>query len=206
MFNVIPHEIIYSYFMWENILKQSWARTLAFFNSLWHNFYFHWQLKDKTGYILLSVFIFIVISVPALTYKLVKYKNTKKEIKCLALNIFHEARSESIKGQRAVASVTLNRVASNRYPNNICDVVYEKNWDRIRKRYVGQFSWTEFDQPPKLKSKPWLRAWKIAENAYKVKNKNQLKGALFYHAKYIKPSWSRKKKPIARIGSHIFYK
>lgn len=172
----------------------------------WHSFYFHWQLKDKTGYVLLSAFIIVVISIPIGTYQLVKYKNIQHDIKCLTLNIFHEARSESIKGQRAVASVTLNRVASKHYPNTICEVVYEKRWDRIRKRYVGQFSWTEFDQPPKLKSKAWYQAWQIANTAYKEKDKKQLKGALFYHASYIKPSWARKKKPIARIGSHIFYR
>lgn len=182
------------------------SRLVGLIAHTWHNFYFHWQLKDKTGYVLLGAFTIVVISIPVGTYHLVKYKNIQHDIKCLALNIFHEARSESIKGQRAVASVTLNRVASKRYPNNICDVVYEKRWDRIRKRYVGQFSWTEFDQPPKLKSKAWYQAWRIASTAYNEKDKKQLKGALFYHAKYIKPSWARKKKPIARIGSHIFYR
>ena len=172
----------------------------------WHNFYFHWQLKDKTGYLVLSAFVLVIIIIPIGTFHLVQYKNIQHDIKCLTLNIFHEARSESKAGQRAVASVTLNRVASKHYPNTICDVVYEKRWDRIRKRYVGQFSWTEFDQPPKLKSKAWHRAWKIAETAYKEKDKKQLKGAIFYHAKHIKPSWARKKKPVARIGSHIFYR
>lgn len=175
-------------------------------NHSWHNYYFHWQLKDKTGYFLLTAFIAVVISIPLSTYHLVKYKNIQQDIKCLSLNIFHEARSESSAGQRAVASVTLNRVASKRYPNNICDVVYQKRWDKIRKRYVSQFSWTEFDEPPKLKSKAWYRAWNVAEEAYKEKDKEKLKGALFYHANYIKPSWARKKKPIAKIGQHIFYR
>ena len=146
------------------------------------------------------------MSIPVLTFQLVEYKNIQHDIKCLTLNIFHEARSESTAGQRAVASVTLNRVASKRYPNTICEVVYEKRWDRIRKRYVGAFSWTEFDTPPKLKSKAWFRAWDVAELAYKEKDKVLLNGALFYHAKYIKPSWARKKKPVAKIGQHIFYK
>ena len=175
-------------------------------NRIWHNCYFHWQLKDKAGYLLLFAFFLVVITIPIGTYQLVQYKNTQRDLKCLTLNIFHEARSESKAGQKAVASVTLNRVASKRYPNTICDVVYQKRWDTIRKRYVSQFSWTEFDKPPKLKSKAWFRAWKIAEAAYKNKDKKQLKGALFYHAKYIKPSWARKKKPIARIGRHIFYR
>ena len=173
---------------------------------LWHNYYFHWQLKDKTSYFLLVAFILVVISVPIGTYQLVQYKNIQHDLRCLTLNIFHEARSESKAGQHAVASVTLNRVASKRYPNTICDVVYQKRWDKIRKRYVSQFSWTEFDEPPKLKSKAWFRAWKIAEEAYKKKDQKLLNGALFYHAKYIKPSWARKKKPIAKIGQHIFYR
>lgn len=192
--------------MLKSFIIKAVSRLTGLIARTWHSFYFHWQLKDKTGYVLLSAFTIVVISIPVGTYQLVKYKKIQHDIKCLALNIFHEARSESIKGQRAVASVTLNRVASKRYPNNICDVVYEKRWDRIRKRYVGQFSWTEFDKPPKLKSKAWHQAWQIANAAYYEKDKKQLKGALFYHAKYIKPSWARKKKPIARIGSHIFYR
>ncbi len=192
--------------MLQKRIKKLFIRISSFCSYTWHNFYFHWQLKDKTAYLLVSAFIIVAITIPLGTYQLVKYKNIQHDIKCLTLNIFHEARSESPAGQRAVASVTLNRVASKRYPNNICDVVYEKRWDRIRKRYVGQFSWTEFDRPPKLKSKAWYRAWRIAEEAYKEKDQRKLKGAVFYHAKYIKPSWARKKKPITRIGSHIFYK
>ena len=192
--------------MLKRVIKTGGAQITRIFFRLWHNFYFHWQLKDKTGYLLLSAFILVVISIPLATYQLVEYKNIQHDIKCLTLNIFHEARSESKAGQRAVASVTLNRVASKHYPNTICDVVYQKRWDTIRKRYVGQFSWTEFDRPPKLKSKAWHRAWNIAEEVYKEKDKKLLKGALFYHAKRIKPSWARKKRPIARIGSHIFYR
>ena len=192
--------------MIKSFLKKSFSQISDSVAGLWHNYYFHWQLKDKTGFLLLGAFIIVVVSIPIATYQLVEYKNIQHDIKCLTLNIFHEARSESKAGQRAVASVTLNRVRSKHYPNNICDVVYQKRWDKIRKRYVGQFSWTEFDEPPKLKSKAWYRAWEIAEEAYKNKDKKQLKGAIFYHAKYIKPSWARKKKPIARIGRHIFYR
>ena len=182
------------------------TKITSLISHIWHNFYFHWQLKDKTSYLIISSVAIVLISIPALTHQLVKYKNIQHDLQCLTLNIFHEARSESKAGQRAVASVTLNRVASKHYPNNICDVVYQKRWDKIRKRYVSQFSWTEFDEPPKLKSKAWFRAWDIAEAAYKEKDTQKLKGAIFYHAKYIKPSWARKKKPIAEIGSHIFYK
>ena len=42
---------------------------------------------------------------------------------CLALNIYHEARGESIEGQIAVSQVVMERVKSPKYPNTICEVV-----------------------------------------------------------------------------------
>ena len=47
------------------------------------------------------------------------------ELICLAMNIYHEARNQSIAGQMAVALVTINRVNDHRYPNTICEVVME---------------------------------------------------------------------------------
>ena len=42
---------------------------------------------------------------------------------CLAMNVYHEARSDHTIGQYAVAHVVMNRVMSDRYPNSVCDVV-----------------------------------------------------------------------------------
>ena len=50
---------------------------------------------------------------------------TPEEIQCLAMNIYHEARNESLAGKVAVVLVTMNRVADDRFPNTICDVVHE---------------------------------------------------------------------------------
>ena len=44
-------------------------------------------------------------------------------IVCLALNVYHEAKNQSLSGQIAVAEVVMNRVNDPRYPNNVCDVV-----------------------------------------------------------------------------------
>lgn len=128
-----------------------------------------------------------------------------QELTCLALNVYHEARGEPLVGQYAVAEVTMNRVVSRRYPDTICEVVYEQRWDRIRRRYVGAFSWTELDSTAELKTKEWKRAFKVAEAVYDERQEPMLKGALFYHARTIRPSWARGKRPVARIGQHIFY-
>lgn len=66
-----------------------------------------------------------------------------KQLKCMVLNLYHEARSESEKGMIAVGYVTLNRVVSNHFPDSICKVVkqavYYKNG--MPKRNKCQFSW-----------------------------------------------------------------
>ena len=44
---------------------------------------------------------------------------------CLSMNVFHEAKNQSVEGQIAVAEVVMNRVADTRYPNTVCEVVYQ---------------------------------------------------------------------------------
>jgi N-acetylmuramoyl-L-alanine amidase len=61
---------------------------------------------------------------------------------CLALNIYWEARNQDYDGQLLVAEVTMNRVYSDKFPNEICDVVYSKK----------AFSWTHDGLPDKPKN------------------------------------------------------
>ena len=54
-----------------------------------------------------------------------KFRNTfmvfsKEHVECLAMNIYHEARNESLSGKIAVILVTMNRVADERFPSSIC--------------------------------------------------------------------------------------
>src|SRR5712664_2347802 len=130
----------------------------------------------------------------------------RQNLACLARNVYFEARGEPAAGQYAVAEVTMNRKASGRYSGTVCGVVYQKNWDPLRKRYVGAFSWTEFDSLPTPTGEDWLRAWEVAEAVYYEREAPVLEGAMFFHATYIKPDWARGKRPLARIGGHVFYK
>jgi spore germination cell wall hydrolase CwlJ-like protein len=130
----------------------------------------------------------------------------KQNLTCLARNVYFEARGEPLAGQYAVAEVTMNRKASRLYPRTVCEVVYQKNWDPLRKRYVGAFSWTEFDALPEPGGEEWQRAWRVAEAVYYGKEVPKLQGALHFHAAYIKPDWAKSKKRVARIGKHIFYR
>lgn len=126
------------------------------------------------------------------------------ELRCLAENVYHEGRGEPLPGQRAIAEVTLNRVASPRFPDTVCKVVHEKRLDRIRGRYVGAFSWTEIDVGEPA-GKAWERAWQVALTAYEGGGPALVPGALYYHAARVTPRWARQKRALTRIGEHIFY-
>src|SRR5262249_40901373 len=134
------------------------------------------------------------------------HRDERRDLLCLSRNIYYESRGEPLAGQYAVAEVTMNRRASGRYPDTVCGVVYQKNWDPLRGRYAGAFSWTEFDVLPAPAGDQWLLAWEIAEAVYYGRESPVLDGAMFFHATYIKPDWARTKKPLARIGGHIFYR
>ena len=195
--------------MFRHILyKLHGLRYALSFGGWWLNLR-SWWITRETDYFPVFLLSGLALTVTLISFGIIQSKDTQadnRQLTCLALNIYHEARGEPTAGQNAVAEVTLNRVASPRYPNTICEVVYQKGWDRIRRRDVGAFSWTEFDVKPKLKKTEWLRAIAVAEAVYYQRQKPEVDGALFYHARSIKPSWARKKTPVARIGRHIFYR
>ena len=195
-------------------LISRYSRTLG---RQWSRAHFHWDLGDKEPWVFALV-IGTIVAVFGFTLSvLFEYKDdrmraiaahhaTRQDLTCLAHNVYFEARGEPFHGQRAVAEVTMNRVTSGRYPDKVCEVVYQKNWDSIRKRYVGAFSWTEFGFLPNPGGEAWKHAWQAAEAVYYGTEPPVVEGATHYHANYIKPSWAEGRTPIARIGRHVFYR
>ena len=143
-------------------------------------------------YILLG----LLLSTNVIASETITVTGTSKEMKCLADNIYFEARNESVMGQLAVALVTTNRVKSTKYPNTVCKVVWE----------YKQFSWTidGLSDIPKNK-----KAYKQSKRmANYVLNNNAIDftlGATHYHAIYIKPYWAKNLKHLMVIENHIFY-
>lgn len=188
------------------LLKTALSRCATLAWDAWYSVRLFWYTTEKGVWIFASVVLIIVVGFGLLGRAASQHKSDREELLCLALNVYHEARGEPTAGQYAVAEVTMNRVASWRYPNTVCGVVYQKNWDWLRKRHVGAFSWTEFDVNPRPVGVAWMRAWEVAEEVYYQRHTPQVQDALHYHANYILPSWARKKKPLARIGRHVFYR
>ena len=150
----------------------------------------------------------IIVSIVCFLSSLIIKRHNLEETICLALNIYHEGRGEPELGKYAIATVTLNRVASKNYPNSVCRVVYQRSYNQKLKRYFGGFSWTQdnISDTPSEKN-AWKDAYDIAKVSYQgEQHSEELSDALFYHADYVQPYWIKNKKPIKTIGNHIFYK
>ena len=130
-------------------------------------------------------------------------------IVCLALNVYYEARSQSVVEQIAVAQVVINRVNDDRYPNTVCKVVKqgEKNHDGSMKKDRCQFSWYcdgATDKPYNKES--WELALSVAKSVYEGKTTDLTEGATHYHAISVNPFWAKTLKRVTRIGKHIYYR
>ena len=144
-------------------------------------------------------------------------KEKDAEVKCLAQNIYFEARGSSFADQAAVADVVINRVNSSSYPNTICKVVKQgimsKWWKKVHNKDVPvknkcQFSWfcdgksddvTDIDSWNKAR----VLAYKVYYNRFYI---GLTEGATHYHAHYVNPKWAKKLQMTGTIGSHKFYR
>ena len=149
-----------------------------------------------------------------------RVKYTTADAECLAKNIYFEAGVESTAGKLAVANVTINRAINGNYPNTICGVVQEGiHYYNVKKdkhfpvRDRCQFSWYcdgLIDEP--REGRTWESAQELAKkvlvNHYDKVLIDITDGATHYHANWMEkyPSWSKKKKVMASIDRHIFYR
>ena len=132
-------------------------------------------------------------------------RDAQKQVTCLADNIYFEAAHEPLDGKKAVAFVTINRVQTGNYADNICDVVYQKTGGTC------QFSW--YCEPQTVAKRLTIRDTKLYNDirelaTHMVVNYERMtdvtKGATYYHADYVRPGWKLDK--VDQIGRHIFYK
>jgi len=119
---------------------------------------------------------------------------------CLATAIFFEARNEPIDAQYFVAEVVINRVQDERYPDTVCEVVFEDK----------QFSFTHdgksddmaeydtyFDREAQHMSK-LIAGDVINANSTSITSTH-------YHTASIDPFWNDVYTLDGQYGYHIFY-
>jgi spore germination cell wall hydrolase CwlJ-like protein len=119
------------------------------------------------------------------------------ELECLATGVYFESKSEPLAGQLAVAKVIANRAQSGgRFPDSYCGVLFQR----------GQFSFVHGRSLPSVprSNRQWQTAVAIAKIADQKLKESSVGDALFFHARYVAPSWRMKR--VASIGNHIFYR
>lgn len=134
------------------------------------------------------------------------------ERECLARAVYHESRGEPEAGQWAVASVIINRVNSPRYPDSVCDVVFQNAHLRNR----CQFSFACDGRPDDgghgniVDRESWVKSHLIALAAYEqfLAGETPVEGletAMHFHTTSVSPSWASAYVEVAAIGNHVFY-
>lgn len=156
----------------------------------------------------ITLLVMMAVSSVAMASQATKQKQTEeRELRCLAQNVYFEARGEPTVGQLAVAMVTMNRVHAKQYPDTVCKVVWQRR----------QFSWTHDGKPDSPDDrKAWRMARQIASFVYSKYNDHHqrtkgaldlTKGALYYYAPALaNPHWAPLKEVTTQIGSHVFLK
>ena len=117
------------------------------------------------------------------------------QLMCLALNVYHEARGSTIDDQIDTSYVVLNRVKADRFPDTVCEVVYDPY----------QFSWTHdniSDIPHEEDA--WALSQVVAEAVYKGLAFDFTEGRTHYHTTRINPYWSSYANDHVVIGAHVY--
>jgi spore germination cell wall hydrolase CwlJ-like protein len=93
--------------------------------------------------------------------------------------------------------VIANRAESGgRFPGTYCGVLFQR----------GQFSFVRGSRLPSVNhsNKQWQTAVAIAKIVDQDLKESAVGSALFFHARYVSPSWHAKR--VASIGNHVFYR
>lgn len=121
-----------------------------------------------------------------------KYSLNQAEMDILARVIYSEARGEPYTGKVAVGAVVMNRIQSNRFPNNIRDVVFQPG--AFTSVDDGQY-WLTPDRSAYVAAYDAVRGW------------DPTNGSLYYfNPKTATSKWIWSRPQIVTIGNHIFTK
>ena len=158
------------------------------------------------------------------------------QIRCMAQNIYFEARAESMLGKTAVGWVTKNRVLDSRWPSTYCEVVHQgphrESWktkqdesladeDRIYypRKHRCQFSWycdgekdtiwVQYMNGTSIETNAnaWRDSVHIALDTMSNRLYDNTAGATYYYNhNLVYPHWAKVFEITEIIGNHTFMK
>lgn len=125
-----------------------------------------------------------------------------ESLRCLALTVYWESRSEGRDGMLAVGWVVLNRLRHEGYPKAVCAIVRQGGEQK-----GCQFSyWCDGASDAPKPGEAWDTAQQVARELLMHPPPDPTNGALFYHAVDVSPAWAKQFQQTARIGKHIYYR
>ena len=123
-------------------------------------------------------------------------------ITCLARTVYWEAKGADAEDMAAVASVVLNRLGSEGFPDTICGVVKQGVESK-----ACQFSWWCDGRPDQVEEpQRYGIAKEIARKALNQQLKDSTGGALYFHDRNVRPDWAKAYRRTAQTQHFLFYK
>ena len=121
---------------------------------------------------------------------------------CLARSIYWEIKGGPATEMEAVASVVMNRLGHDDFPDTVCAVVKQGSEKR-----ACEFSWWCDGRADQVKEDDqYALAKEIARKALNKQLPDRTHGALYFHDKTVKPGWAKKYVRTAETRNFLFYR
>jgi len=128
----------------------------------------------------------------------------RKDIECMAWNLYFEVRGGSHKEQIAIAYVPINRIGKPDFGNDICTNVFQ--YGIHNGQWKHQFSWAGIRLGANWhrEDDAWEKMQQLAIDVYHRRVNDSGKGATYFHSVRLQVSWAPKSNKLI-IGQHLFW-
>lgn len=114
---------------------------------------------------------------------------------CKAAAVFGEARGEPVAGQRLVVRVIDNRVASPRWPNTACAVVFQPH------QFAGIRYLQHGRMPYEINPAAWRMALSIASHSRRVRG---CEGVTYFIRAGTRAAWRASVTAVCHVGNQVY--
>ncbi|WP_223416308.1 MULTISPECIES: cell wall hydrolase [unclassified Pseudomonas] len=123
-------------------------------------------------------------------------------ITCLARSIYWEAKGKSSADMEAVASVVMNRLGHEGFPDTVCAVVKQGSETKN-----CQFSWWCDGRSDQVQEETqYMIAKEIARKALNKQLNDRTNGAMYFHDRNVNPDWAGEYIKTTETSMFLFYK
>lgn len=123
-------------------------------------------------------------------------------ITCMARSIYWESKGGKAPDMEAVASVVMNRLGHEGFPDTVCGVVKQGS-----ETGSCQFSWWCDGRSDSVQEEArYAIAKEIARKALNRQLDDRTRGALYFHDRHVSPDWARGYVKTTETSDFLFYK